>query len=232
MIGKGARPEPARGYGRQMKRPVTSGLVALGAAAALVVGAGLSPSPHQPPASAWTLRRRSSRPPATMAIRPVSDLPSTGGCWCWRSHSTVRTAPSFRSRSRRSATPCPPSPRNGSRSRTTPQREWPEATAFGPVAALSFAGTTVCLDIISTVEPQDDGALVRTAESWEGEAVEAQVETRRGARWIAPGMAGEPQGTAEKAMRRERRIARQLGHGEGPAGPRPAGAPSPRGPRR
>jgi Polyketide cyclase / dehydrase and lipid transport len=32
-----------------------------------------------------------------------------------------------------------------------------------------------------TLEPQDDGILVRTAESWEGEPVEAQVETLQGA---------------------------------------------------
>jgi uncharacterized protein YndB with AHSA1/START domain len=32
-----------------------------------------------------------------------------------------------------------------------------------------------------TLEPQDDGVLVRTAESWEGEPVTAQVETLQGA---------------------------------------------------
>jgi uncharacterized protein YndB with AHSA1/START domain len=32
-----------------------------------------------------------------------------------------------------------------------------------------------------TLEPQEDGVLVRTAESWEGEPVTAQVETLQGA---------------------------------------------------
>jgi uncharacterized protein YndB with AHSA1/START domain len=32
-----------------------------------------------------------------------------------------------------------------------------------------------------TLEPQDDGVLVRTAESWEGDPVTAQVETLQGA---------------------------------------------------
>ena len=32
-----------------------------------------------------------------------------------------------------------------------------------------------------TLEPQDDGVLLRTAESWEGEPVTAQVETLQGA---------------------------------------------------
>jgi uncharacterized protein YndB with AHSA1/START domain len=59
-----------------------------------------------------------------------------------------------------------------------------------------------------TLETQGDGVVVRTAESWEGEPVEAQVESLQGgARWLAPRMAGEPQAHRRAAVGgRERRI--------------------------
>jgi hypothetical protein len=68
-----------------------------------------------------------------------------------------------------------------------------------------------------TFDEQDDGVLVRTAESWEGDPVTAQPETLQPApRWLVARLAGESQ-----ARRRTRggRIAADASYAYGRSGP-------------